>query len=56
MEKNKLYFKGVGGTEMKEHEVDMELFKEIDVEVRIYNFSFWIISLKTLTQFNFEFI
>ena len=35
VEKNKLYFKGVGGTEMKEHEVDMELFKEIDVEVWI---------------------
>ena len=39
VEKNKLYFKGVGGTEMKEHEVDMELFKEIDVEVCI-NFIF----------------
>ena len=39
VEKNKLYFKGVGGTEMKEHEVDMELFKEIDVEVCI-NFNF----------------
>ena len=39
VEKNKLYFKGVGGSEMKEHEVDMELFKEIDVEVGI-NFNF----------------
>merc|ERR1712117_703237 len=36
VEKNKLYFKGVGGTEMKEHEVDMELFKEIDVEKSKY--------------------
>ena len=33
VEKNKLYFKGVGGTEMKEHEVEMEFFKDIDVEV-----------------------
>ena len=33
VEKNKMYFKGVGGTEMKEHEVEMEFFKEIDAEV-----------------------
>ena len=32
VEKKKLYFKGVGGTEMKEHEVTMEFFKEIDTE------------------------
>ena len=32
VEKKKLYFKGVGGTEMKEHEVTMEFFKEIDPE------------------------
>ena len=31
--KNKMYFKGVGGTEMKEHEVEMEFFKEINPEV-----------------------
>ena len=30
VEKKKLFFKGVGGTEMKEHEVTMEFFKEID--------------------------
>ena len=30
VEKKKLHFKGVGGTEMKEHEVTMEFFKEID--------------------------
>ena len=35
VEKTKLYFKGVGGTENKEHEVEMEFFKEIDVEVNI---------------------
>merc|ERR1712079_6389 len=35
-EKNKLYFKGVGGTEMKEHEVEMEFFKDIDVEKTKY--------------------
>ena len=28
-----MYFKGVGGTEMKPHEVEMEFFKEVDVEV-----------------------
>ena len=33
VEKNKLYFKGTGGTEMKEHEVEMEFFKEVDAEV-----------------------
>ena len=33
VEPTKLYFKGVGGTEMKEHEVEMEFFKKIDVEV-----------------------
>ena len=33
LEKNKMYFKGVGGTEMKPHEVEMEFFKEVDVEV-----------------------
>merc|ERR1712002_1430210 len=32
VEKKKLYFKGVGGTDMKEHEVTMEFFKEIDPE------------------------
>ena len=32
VEKNKLYFKGVGGTEMKEHELTMEFFKEVDPE------------------------
>merc|ERR1712156_265281 len=36
VEKNKLYFKGVGGTEMKEHEVEMEFFKDIDVEKTKY--------------------
>ena len=30
VEAKKLVFKGVGGTEMKEHEVTMEFFKEID--------------------------
>ena len=33
VETKKLYFKGVGGTDNKEHEVEMEFFKEIDVEV-----------------------
>ncbi|XP_023340914.1 prostaglandin E synthase 3 isoform X2 [Eurytemora carolleeae] len=32
VEPGKLYFKGVGGTEMKEHEVEMVFFKPIDVE------------------------
>ena len=38
VEKTKLHFKGVGGTENKLHEVEMEFFKEIDVEVS-YNVS-----------------
>ena len=32
VEKKKMHFKGVGGTEMKEHEVTFEFFKEIDPE------------------------
>merc|ERR1711874_914094 len=32
VEKNKMYFKGAGGTDMKEHEVELEFFKEIDPE------------------------
>jgi len=36
VEATKLYFKGVGGTEMKEHEVEMEFFKNIDVEKSRY--------------------
>jgi len=36
VESNKLYFKGVGGTEMKEHEVEMEFFKNINVEKSRY--------------------
>ena len=37
VEATKLYFKGVGGTEMKEHEVEMEFFKNIDVEVKLFS-------------------
>ena len=33
VEPTKLYFKGVGGTEKKEYEVEMEFFKKINVEV-----------------------
>jgi len=36
VEKKKLYFKGVGGTDMKEHEITMEFFKNIDVEKSKY--------------------
>lgn len=32
VEKDKLYFKGKGGTEMKDHEVTLEFFKEIKPE------------------------
>jgi len=39
VETKKLYFKGVGGTDNKEHEVEMEFFKEIDVEVKETIFS-----------------
>ena len=38
VEPTKLYFKGVGGTEMKEHEVEMEFFKKIDVEVIFFSY------------------
>lgn len=33
---NKVHFVGVGGTEMKKHEVTLELCKEIDPEVIIF--------------------
>lgn len=33
---DKIYFHGVGGTEKKDHEVTIPLFKEIDPEVCIY--------------------
>ncbi|XP_073976703.1 cytosolic prostaglandin E synthase isoform X1 [Rhodnius prolixus] len=32
IEPTRLYFKGIGGTERREHEVDIQLFKEIDPE------------------------
>ncbi len=33
VEKDRLKFKGVGGTDQKEHAVDIEFYKEIDPEV-----------------------
>jgi len=36
VEPSKLYFKGVGGTDMKEYEVEMGFFKNIDVEKTKY--------------------
>lgn len=33
IEPNQVYFKGTGGTDKKEHEVTIELFKEVDPEV-----------------------
>ena len=33
-----IYFRGVGGTERKEHEVNIELYKEIVPDVRAYFF------------------
>jgi len=35
VEPNKLYFKGVGGTDNTERELDIEFFKDIDVDVSI---------------------
>jgi len=37
VEPDKLYFKGVGGTEKKPHEVTVNFFKEIDPEVSFKN-------------------
>ena len=34
VEEAKLYFKGTGGTDKKEHEVTLEFFGPIDTEVR----------------------
>ena len=34
VEETKLYFKGTGGTDKKEHEVTLEFFGSIDTEVR----------------------
>ena len=36
IEPDKLYFKGIGGTEKKEHEVTIEFYKGIDPEVIKY--------------------
>lgn len=34
VEPKRLHFKGVGGTDKREFEVDLEFFKEIDTDVR----------------------
>ena len=34
LERKKLYFKAVGGSEQKLYEVEMEFFKEIDIKVK----------------------
>ena len=33
VEEDKLYFRGIGGTDKKEHEVTLEFFGKIDTEV-----------------------
>jgi prostaglandin-E synthase len=38
IQNDKVYFHGVGGTEKKDHEVTIPLFKEIVPEVFIHNF------------------
>lgn len=35
IDSNKVYFHGLGGTEKKNHEVTIELYKEVDPEVFI---------------------
>ena len=35
LDRKNLYFKAVGGSEQKLYEVEMEFFKEIDIEVRV---------------------
>ncbi|KAG8039706.1 hypothetical protein G9C98_000435, partial [Cotesia typhae] len=37
IEAEKIYFKGVGGTEHKEHEVIINLYGEVDPEITIKN-------------------
>lgn len=37
VEPDKLYFKGVGGTEKKLHEVTVNFFKDVDPEVGCFN-------------------
>ena len=37
IESDKIYFKGVGGTESKEHEVTINLYKEINPEKSVKN-------------------
>ena len=47
VEKDRLHFKGVGGTDKKEYEVDIEFFKEIDPEVKDKDFTvyYYMVSL-----------
>ena len=38
LESDKLHFKGVGGPDKKLHELTIDFFKEVDTEVRIFNY------------------
>ena len=38
LEADKLHFKGVGGPDKKLHELTIDFFKEVDTEVRIFNY------------------
>jgi len=37
VEKDRLFFKSVGGTDKKEHAIDIKFFKDIDPDVRYYS-------------------
>ena len=38
LESDKLHFKGVGGPDKKQHELTIDFFKDVDTEVRIFNY------------------
>ena len=38
LESDKLHFKGVGGPDKKQHELTIDFFKEVDTEVRIFDY------------------
>ena len=38
LESDKLIFKGVGGPDLKQHELTIDFFKEVDTEVRIFDY------------------
>lgn len=53
LEPTKLYFKGTGGPDKKTYEVTIDLFNEIDTEVRYwfwFLFAIWLVNIPLLAQ------